>query len=249
MRLVRIVSSILSCFIAVTHSPPGALAADPFGISGDYLTERIPFAPLTAINTGGSNYEIVVKGDSTDPVLGCKIAGGSILARFTSTDATAGTADLYIPPSDETCDFTLAAPSQPAKLVIQPDSITIDFVSASQSDVVFARVGPPIVIQDFVKPTVKTFTASGKAGTKIALLYSVTENSGFAAVTLTVYNAGKILKVFDVPLAAYKTSKKNSVTWKAPAKISGNKYRFEVIATDTSNNTSIIAAGKIKLTK
>ena len=115
--------------------------------------------------------------------------------------------------------------------------------AAAQAVTALAHAGALTYI-DTRKPTALPVPATAHAGKPVKLLYRASDDSGRAAVVLTVLDGSRGIALFKVPLRAAVPGAMYSVTWHVPATAHG-ALAFCARATDPSGNRSPTTCAKL----
>lgn len=121
-----------------------------------------------------------------------------------------------------------------------PDGLT---QAAAQAVTALAHVGA-LTYTDTRKPTAVPLPETAHAGKPAKLLYRASDDSGRAAVVLTVLTGSRGLALFKVPMRAAALGVMYSVTWHVPATAHG-VFAFCARATDPSGNRSPTTCAKL----
>lgn len=97
---------------------------------------------------------------------------------------------------------------------------------------------------DVVAPTAKALPSTGRRGTTVKLLSSVSDDSGEVQVVEQVLAGSKV--VATIKRSGYVRGATVSTPWKAPARAAG-AYRHCVRATDRAGNASAVSCAKLVL--
>ncbi len=135
-------------------------------------------------------------------------------------------------------DATLAALPAPDK---SPDGLTR---SAAQAVTALRRAGA-LAFTDTKKPSALPFVASARAGKPVKLEYQAADDSGRAAVVLTVLDGSRRIALFKRPEGAAVLGFVYSVTWHVPAAAAHRVLAFCARATDPSGNRSPLTCAKL----
>ncbi len=95
----------------------------------------------------------------------------------------------------------------------------------------------PELRKDSSPPTVKALPSSGRAGTKIKLLYQVADDSGVSRDEITVYRGGTLLHRELIKWGKAEQGKTYFVRWRPPRGTVGT-LRFCVRSKDRAGNWS-----------
>jgi hypothetical protein len=108
------------------------------------------------------------------------------------------------------------------------------------------RVGA-LVYTDTKKPLAVPLVESGRAGRPLKLLYRASDDSGRAAVALSVLDGGTAIARFKVPLRAAVAGTLYAVQWQVPRGEARHALAFCARATDPSGNSSALTCAKLTI--
>ena len=109
--------------------------------------------------------------------------------------------------------------------------------AAAQAVAALSRVGA-LAYTDTKKPTAAPRVEHGRAGRALELLYEASDDSGRAAVALTVFDGSRRLALFKLPMRAAVFGVLYSVRWHVPASAAHHVLAYCARATDPSGNRS-----------
>ncbi len=109
--------------------------------------------------------------------------------------------------------------------------------AAAQTVAALSRVGA-LAYTDTKKPTATPRVEHGRAGRALELLYQASDDSGRAAVALTVFDGSRRLAVFRLPVRVAVPGVLYSVKWQVPASAAHHVLAYCARATDPSGNRS-----------
>ena len=135
-------------------------------------------------------------------------------------------------------DATLGALSITDK---SPEGLTH---TAAQAVRALAHAGA-LAYTDTRKPTALPHVESAQVGKAVKLLYQATDDSGRAAVVLTVLDGSRRLALFNVPLRPVVPGEVYSVTWHVPASTPRRALAYCARASDPSGNRSRVVCAKL----
>lgn len=116
--------------------------------------------------------------------------------------------------------------------------------AAAQAVTALAHAGA-LAYTDTRKPTALPQASSAQAGKAVKLQYQAFDDSGLAAVVLTVLDGSRRLALFNVPLRAVVAGALYSVTWHVSASTPRRALAYCARATDPSGNRSPIICAKL----
>jgi hypothetical protein len=91
---------------------------------------------------------------------------------------------------------------------------------------------------DLVPPKATALPSTGRAGKPAALRYRLSDNSGRARATISVYDTGYVLlSTLHVPLRPV-TGAVSSLAWRVPARVGGHALQFCVLGFDGAKNAA-----------
>lgn len=117
-------------------------------------------------------------------------------------------------------------------------------IAAAQAVTALARAGA-LAYTDTRKPVATPSVETGQAGKPLELAYQAHDDSGRAAVVLTVLDGSRRLALFKLPLRAAVLGATYSVTWRVPAALAQHALAYCAQATDPSGNRSQTICAKL----
>jgi hypothetical protein len=135
-------------------------------------------------------------------------------------------------------DATLGALPAPDK---SPDGLTR---AAAQAVTALGRAGA-LVFTDTKKPSALPLVESARAGRPVKLRYQAADDSGRAAVVLTVFDGSRRIALFKRPEGALLLGAIYSVTWHVPVAAAHRSLAYCARATDPSGNRSPLTCAKL----
>jgi hypothetical protein len=124
-----------------------------------------------------------------------------------------------------------------------PDGLTR---AAAQAVTALAHAGA-LVYTDTSKPSIHPSIESGRSGRPLKLLYQAYDDSGRAAVVLSVLDGSRRVALFKVPVRAAVPGVMYSVTWRVPADAPHGQLAYCARATDPSGNRSRPVCAKLTI--
>ena len=118
--------------------------------------------------------------------------------------------------------------------------------AAAQAVTALARAGA-LAYTDTTKPTATPLVETARAGRPVKLRYVATDDSGRAAVVVTVLDGARRLALINVPMRAAVTGPFYSVTWRVPAAVAHRALAYCARATDPSGNRSRTTCAKLTI--
>jgi hypothetical protein len=141
---------------------------------------------------------------------------------------------------------TPAADAALAALSIGDKSATGLTHAAAQAVAALTRAGA-LAYTDTKKPTVTPHVEHGRAGRPLELLYQASDDSGRAAVVLSVFDGSRRIALVDVPARAAVPGVLYSVAWHVPSSAAHHVLAYCARATDPSGNRSATTCAKLSV--
>ena len=118
--------------------------------------------------------------------------------------------------------------------------------AAAQAVAALTRAGA-LAYTDTKKPTATPHVERGRAGRPLELLYQASDDSGRAAVALTVLDGSRRLALFNLPVRAAVPGAEYSVRWQVPASAAHHVLAYCARATDPSGNRSPTICARLSI--
>jgi hypothetical protein len=100
---------------------------------------------------------------------------------------------------------------------------------------------------DRAAPIVHAFAVQAKRGSKVDLLYDVSDNSGRSREIVQVYAGQSVTATLHSPLEGAHGGVLDAVHWRVPKQRARSSYRFCVVATDPAGNKSRPSCAPIRV--
>jgi hypothetical protein len=256
MRLVACAVCIAALALPAAVLADGDPASDYLVVGDAYLPYPPPaartqlYAALAAVQKANDKVKVAVIATPTDlgsiPSLFGHPADYAKFLGLEITFAYTGALLVVMPAGYGFYDDGNPTPAADAALGTlsiadkSPDGLT---QAAAQAVTALAHAGA-LTYTDTRKPTALPLPETAHAGKPVKLLYRATDDSGRAAVVLTVLAGSRSIALFKVAMRAAVPGVMYSVTWHVPATAHG-AFAFCARATDPSGNRSPTTCAKL----